>query len=100
MIVWQPTAWLTLAGTVESADFNAAGSHDGFPLKSLAALVTRSGTDWVLVTGTKADVTNANDSNDENILLIGNPDIAALYVDEFLRRWNEASDPDPADLNC
>ena len=35
---------------------------------------------------------SADESNDENFLLIGNETIAQLYLDEFDRRWEEGSD--------
>jgi phosphatidylserine/phosphatidylglycerophosphate/cardiolipin synthase-like enzyme len=33
---------------------------------------------------------NATNSNDENLLVITDPTIAALYTQEFERRWAEA----------
>jgi len=53
-----------------------------------------------VVTGSLNFSENADDSNDENTLIITNPDIAALYLQEFDRRWSEANDPDPAIMNC
>ncbi len=38
---------------------------------------------------------SADESNDENLLLIGNETIAQLYIDEFDRRWEEGSDYEP-----
>jgi len=43
---------------------------------------------------------NANKSNDENIVIITNKDIAAQYIQEFERRWAEAREPDAADMEC
>jgi phosphatidylserine/phosphatidylglycerophosphate/cardiolipin synthase-like enzyme len=44
--------------------------------------------------------TNATESNDENVIIIDNPDIANLYMQEFGRIWNIATDPEPAGLSC
>jgi phosphatidylserine/phosphatidylglycerophosphate/cardiolipin synthase-like enzyme len=43
---------------------------------------------------------NADESNDENVLIITNADIAAQYLAEFEARWAEAEPPDPADISC
>lgn len=47
-----------------------------------------------LVTGSFNFSANANKSNDENVLIITHPDIAAQYLQEFDRRWAEAREPD------
>jgi phosphatidylserine/phosphatidylglycerophosphate/cardiolipin synthase-like enzyme len=54
----------------------------------------------IVVTGSLNFSENADDSNDENVVVIGNSDIAAQYLAEFERRWAEAEEPDPADMNC
>ena len=54
----------------------------------------------ILVTGSLNFSVNADESNDENVLLIANRDIAAEYLKEFERRWGEASPPEAADMNC
>jgi len=54
----------------------------------------------ILVTGSFNFSKNADESNDENIVIVDNADIAAAYLEEFDRRWAEAEDPDPADLTC
>ena len=43
---------------------------------------------------------NANTSNDENVIIVANLDIAALYIQEFVRVWTQAKDPDPVKLEC
>ena len=53
-----------------------------------------------VITGSLNFSTNAEESNDENVIVIDNPDIAALYMQEFDRVWGQGSDPDPADLLC
>jgi phosphatidylserine/phosphatidylglycerophosphate/cardiolipin synthase-like enzyme len=56
--------------------------------------------DQIVITGSLNFSENANDSNDENVVVISNPDIAKLYLQEFERRWAEAKTPNKADLNC
>jgi phosphatidylserine/phosphatidylglycerophosphate/cardiolipin synthase-like enzyme len=53
-----------------------------------------------VVTGSLNFTTSADESNDENVLIVTNPDIAAPYLGEFARRWQEAVEPDPVDMNC
>ncbi|MEM7032301.1 MAG: phospholipase D-like domain-containing protein [Chloroflexota bacterium] len=54
----------------------------------------------LVITGSLNFSNNADDSNDENIILIRNAEIASLYLQEFNHRWNEAEAPDPEDLTC
>jgi len=34
------------------------------------------------------------------VIIVANLDIAAQYLQEFERRWAEATQPDPEDLAC
>jgi phosphatidylserine/phosphatidylglycerophosphate/cardiolipin synthase-like enzyme len=54
----------------------------------------------VVITGSFNFSNNATDNNDENVIIIDNPEIAALYMEEFGRVWSIASDPDPAKFTC
>ena len=54
----------------------------------------------IVVTGSMNYSTNAETSNDENVLIIENPEIARLYLQEFERVWNVARDPDVATIAC
>ena len=56
--------------------------------------------DEILVTGSLNFSENADDSNDENVIIIRNKEIAAQYIQEFERRWVEAEAPDEVDMNC
>lgn len=56
--------------------------------------------DETVVTGSLNFSGNADDSNDENVVIVANSDIAAQYLQEFERRWAEASEPNPKDINC
>ena len=53
-----------------------------------------------VITGSFNFSANATESNDENVIIIDNPEIADLYMQEFERIWNIATDPDPAGLPC
>jgi len=53
-----------------------------------------------VITGSLNFSNNADESNDENVLVIANRDIAAQYLEEFERRWAEAVEPDKADMKC
>jgi phosphatidylserine/phosphatidylglycerophosphate/cardiolipin synthase-like enzyme len=54
----------------------------------------------IVVTGSFNFTSNADESNDENVVVIDNADIAAQYLEEFDRRWSEAVDLAPADITC
>jgi phosphatidylserine/phosphatidylglycerophosphate/cardiolipin synthase-like enzyme len=54
----------------------------------------------IVITGSLNFSENADDSNDENVVVIINKEIAELYLAEFERRWAEAEAPDPADMGC
>jgi len=54
----------------------------------------------ILITGSLNFSNNADESNDENVVILNNPAIAAQYLQEFERRWVEAKQPNPADMSC
>jgi phosphatidylserine/phosphatidylglycerophosphate/cardiolipin synthase-like enzyme len=53
-----------------------------------------------VITGSLNFSTNAEESNDENVIIIDNPDIASLYMQDFDRVWALATDPEPNKFNC
>lgn len=53
-----------------------------------------------VITGSFNFSNNANQRNDENVVILDNPGIAKLYLQEFERRWEEGKRPDKAKLNC
>ncbi|HLF74390.1 MAG TPA: phospholipase D-like domain-containing protein [Anaerolineales bacterium] len=53
-----------------------------------------------VITGSFNFSSNATENNDENVVIIDNPQIASLYLQEFERVWALAADPDPAQLPC
>jgi phosphatidylserine/phosphatidylglycerophosphate/cardiolipin synthase-like enzyme len=56
--------------------------------------------DRIVITGSANFSNNADRRNDENLIVIDNEDIARLYLQEFDRRWAEAVDPDPSEIDC
>jgi phosphatidylserine/phosphatidylglycerophosphate/cardiolipin synthase-like enzyme len=54
----------------------------------------------IVITGSMNYSTNAEVSNDENIIIIDNADIARLYLEEFERIWNLAREPDLQEFAC
>lgn len=53
-----------------------------------------------VITGSLNFSTSADESNDENVIIIDNPEIAQLYMQDFERVWNIGTDPDPAKVTC
>ena len=56
--------------------------------------------DSIVVTGSFNFSENADRNNDENMVIITHPDIAAQYLAEFERRWAEAAAPDASSVKC
>jgi phosphatidylserine/phosphatidylglycerophosphate/cardiolipin synthase-like enzyme len=54
----------------------------------------------IVITGSMNFSTNAEENNDENVIIIDNADIARLYLQEFDRVWNLSKDPDVATIAC
>jgi len=53
-----------------------------------------------VITGSLNFSTSAEESNDENVIIIDNPEIASLYLQEFDRIWAQAADPEPGSVIC
>lgn len=56
--------------------------------------------DRIVITGSLNFSTNAEESNDENVIIIENSEIARLYLQEFDRVWKLASDPEIETISC
>jgi phosphatidylserine/phosphatidylglycerophosphate/cardiolipin synthase-like enzyme len=52
------------------------------------------------VTGSLNFSSSADDENEENVVILDNPEIAALYLQEFDKLWNQANDVDPNAFTC
>ncbi len=53
-----------------------------------------------VITGSFNFSDSANESNNENVIIIDHPAMAQLFLQEFERRWDEAAEPDIQDLSC
>ncbi len=53
-----------------------------------------------VVTGSLNYSTSAEESNDENVIMLDNVEIAAQYLQEFDRVWSQSSDPEPGSVVC
>lgn len=54
----------------------------------------------IVVTGSMNYSTNAEENNDENVLIIDNAEIARLYTQEFERVWDLGTDPELDTFAC
>lgn len=54
----------------------------------------------IVITGSLNFTDNADQSNNENVIIIDNADIAKLFTAEFQRVWAAGHDPDPGKLKC
>jgi len=54
----------------------------------------------LIITGSLNFSTRAETTNDENVLIIDNAEIANRYLEEFERVWSIAKDPDPIEMAC
>ena len=53
-----------------------------------------------VITGSLNYSTSAETSNDENVIIIDNPDIAKLYMQDFQRVWALATEPEASKFPC
>ncbi len=104
------------AGLDVQGVFEATGSDTDFsemlPLYCAKAPVRQDGNPAFLhhkvivvdkrtvITGSLNFTDNADQNNNENVIILENADIARLYIQEFQRIWNLARDPDPAKMTC
>ena len=54
----------------------------------------------IVITGSLNFSDNANESNDENVIIIASRELAALYLQEFERHWATAQEPSKDDIDC
>ena len=102
VLIEKADAGLTVRGLYESQQI-ASGSDQSWNLLSDAELeVLQDGNRYklhhkviiidgqIVITGSYNFSNSAEDRNDENILIIHDPDLAFLYLEEFAARWLEA----------
>lgn len=56
--------------------------------------------DSIVVTGSLNFSANADENNEENVIIIDNPEIAALYIQEFQKNWDIAISPPTGAFTC
>lgn len=56
--------------------------------------------DDIVITGSFNFSNSAAESNDENMVIIRDPVIASLYLEEWRRIWDSAQEVPPGDVNC
>ncbi len=54
----------------------------------------------IIVTGSLNYSSSADDENEENVVILDNAEIAALYLQEFDKLWNQAHDVEPGVFTC
>jgi len=54
----------------------------------------------IVVTGSLNYSSNADESNEENVVIVDSPEIAALYLQEFDKLWNQAHDVEQGTITC
>jgi phosphatidylserine/phosphatidylglycerophosphate/cardiolipin synthase-like enzyme len=54
----------------------------------------------IVVTGSLNFSSSADDDNEENVIIIDNPEIAALYLQEYQKIWGMANDVQPDAFTC
>jgi phosphatidylserine/phosphatidylglycerophosphate/cardiolipin synthase-like enzyme len=54
----------------------------------------------IVVTGSLNYSTSADEENEENVVILENPEIAALYLQEFDKLWGQAHDVDAGAFTC
>lgn len=54
----------------------------------------------IVITGSLNFSSNANESNEENVVILDNAEIAALYLQEFEKIWHQARDVEPGLFTC
>jgi phosphatidylserine/phosphatidylglycerophosphate/cardiolipin synthase-like enzyme len=104
------------AGVAVQGIFETRGSETQYsamrPLYCAGAIVRQDGNPGTfhhkvfiidqktVITGSLNFSDNADESNDENVLVIANTAIAKKYQDEFSRRWLEAEPPEAEAVKC
>jgi phosphatidylserine/phosphatidylglycerophosphate/cardiolipin synthase-like enzyme len=54
----------------------------------------------IVVTGSLNFSSNADNENEENVVILDNPEIAALYLQEYKKLWNQAQDVESGIFTC
>ncbi len=54
----------------------------------------------IVITGSLNFTDNADEQNNENVIIVDNTEIAKLYTQEFQRVWDAGHDPDASKMKC
>ena len=54
----------------------------------------------IVVTGSLNFSSSADEDNEENVVILDNPEIAVLYLQEFDKLWNQAQDVEAGTFTC
>jgi phosphatidylserine/phosphatidylglycerophosphate/cardiolipin synthase-like enzyme len=54
----------------------------------------------LVITGSLNFTDNADESNNENVIIIDNAEIAKLYLAEYQQVWETGHDPEPGKIKC
>src|SRR5258706_370378 len=76
----------------------AAVRQDGNPAFMHHKVIIIDG--HIVITGSLNFTDNADQQNNENVLIIDNAEIAKLYTQEFQRVWDAGHNPDPEKMKC
>lgn len=90
--IWETTGSETTSSelrTLYCAGLDARQDGNPFVLHHKVFVVDSK----TVITGSFNISSNATNSNDENLIIISDPDLAALYILEFQRRWAESKVP-------
>ena len=53
-----------------------------------------------VITGSFNFTKSADQENDDNVLVVHNPDLAKLYLQEFSSIWGQGKSPDATKITC
>ncbi len=110
-MVQRAKAGVTVSGVIDKTQSGGTGSELG-TLFCAGIAVRQDGNpqfmhnkviivdDRYVVTGSLNFSTSAEESNDENVIIIDNPEIARLYLQDFDKVFSQGADPDPAKVTC
>jgi phosphatidylserine/phosphatidylglycerophosphate/cardiolipin synthase-like enzyme len=56
--------------------------------------------DSIVVTGSLNFSSSADEENEENVLILDNPEIAAMYIQEYQKLWGQAVEVAPGAFTC
>ena len=86
---------ISRTGNRRAIDQNAAHENHGTMYQKFILIE-----DHTAITGSLNFSRNADESNDDNVVIIANSVIAQEYLEDFKKIWTEAKEPIADDLGC